>query len=147
MGIFDIVFQGLRDLGYFATATALQALEGAVTGLAASKHNNSPDYSSGQVTIPAANSTNTYAHGLGAVPATVRVKLINVIAEYGYAVGEVVYMASHSANNQNSFGVSSDATNVTIVTASTLYLVNKSTHGTFTPTSANWKIIVEAWKA
>lgn len=118
---------------------------------------NTPDYTSSSTAVPTAAGATTFAHGIGSTPTRVTVVLICVTTEGGYAVGDEIDISSVTrwydpANATHVIDICADATNVTIVTNGAFFstygldLANKSTGAAFTPTAANWNVIVRAWK-
>jgi hypothetical protein len=104
---------------------------------------------SGQIQL-VANSTVPWAHGLGAIPGLVTMSMVCTTPDGGYSVGDTVEYIPQILNGNGNFGtiIRKDATNVYLQTAGNMipwiYVKNSST--AFTPTMANWKIIVRAQK-
>jgi hypothetical protein len=66
---------------------------------------------SSNVTFPAAGTQASAAHGLGAVPSSVSVRMICTTAEYGYSIGDEIDITS-SYSQTTIRTVSVDATNI-----------------------------------
>jgi hypothetical protein len=107
-------------------------------------------FTSANQTITAAGSL-TIAHGLGAMPTLVQVRLKNTTAELGYSIGDEVVVNPHNTDaNSNSQGVSivPDATNLNIrygSSSTTFILIRKDTGTGANITNANWSAIFYAW--
>lgn len=87
--------------------------------------------------------TTTQAHGLGAFPDFVIAYFECLSAELGYGVGERVTTATSTIPT-----ASYDATNTyfSTVTATTVILLNKTTHVGANITAAKWKVVVTPYK-
>lgn len=132
-----------------ASATSLPSSESTKAYVDNKSNVGSARFTSSETTITA-SSTSTIAHGLGAVPKLVMLKIICKTAEYGYSIGDVLYMsmsADNRATNNAGSQVEIDATNVYVHYSSNqpFAVVNKSTFAVTSITPANWKVIVEAW--
>jgi len=91
------------------------------------------------------------AHGFAAVPELVQVRAICKTAEGNYSVGDVVILGNQGSDanstNQIGFSVIVNSTNV-LVRIGTLRFSNmfdRTTGTIFTPTTANWNLIIKAW--
>lgn len=107
-------------------------------------------YTSPNQTITAAGAL-TLAHGLGAMPTLVQLRLKCLTAELGYSIGDEIIANPTTDDGTTSRGISivPDATNVNVRFGSNanLYaLLNKGTGTRATITNANWALIVKAWK-
>lgn len=95
---------------------------------------------------PYDHTTHTVAHGLGGVPAFIKIHLICVTAELGYSINDVIPL-NYAINSTNAaFTVSADATNTYFAGASAPSITNRSTNGSGSITEANWKIVVTPYK-
>jgi hypothetical protein len=84
-------------------------------------------------------------HGLPKTPKIVWLRLKNLTAELGYAVGDEVELASSgSATNTASVSVASNKTQIKIVLAALPVIVNFSTQAQTAITAANWQLVVKA---
>ena len=105
-------------------------------------------FESAEQTITSAGSL-TLAHGLGVEPKLVSVILVCQTAEFGYSVGDKVFVPWQESYTLNS-GVSivGDATNLNIRYGSyvnVFIVVHKTTGAATGITVANWKAIFRAW--
>lgn len=90
----------------------------------------------------ALSTTNTQAHGLGAVPQILVGYLQNVTAELGYNSGDIVFYPFFHA-----LSFSADATNTYIVAgAAGVSIINRSTNALTAITNANWKVVCVPYK-
>jgi len=104
-------------------------------------------YDSGEQTITAAGLL-TLAHGLGAKPKVLEAVLVCKTAEYNYSVGDEVLTALDAASVSRGASCVWDATNINIrfgSSATTFYLLDKTTGAIQATTNANWKLIVRAY--
>ncbi len=107
-----------------------------------------PDFTSSEQTLTT-STTLSVAHSLGALPSLVSVRLKCKTADIGYSVDEELEVSDIQGSEDQKkmgFSVSSDTTNVHVITGSPLRIINKSTHNFGTITAGNWKWIVRAWK-
>lgn len=95
----------------------------------------------------------TVAHGLGAIPNDWRVKVRNLTAEHGYAIGDEIQfrfgdpIGNGAAASVGSISVRADATNVNLrygASATPLDGVNATTGAPVQLTNANWEVYIEA---
>lgn len=92
---------------------------------------------------PYANSTTTtQAHGLGVIPFYISFAMECLTSELGWTAGEVVRGNLAPVNGT----IQADATNVILVTQTSMNVVNKSTHIAAGITPANWKITLTPYK-
>lgn len=104
-------------------------------------------YTSANQTITAAG-TLTLAHGIGAMPALVQVRLKCTTAEFGYSIGDEVIFNSGDQNANRGCSIVPDATNLTIrygSAANTFNVNNKTTGASAAITNASWVAIFKAW--
>lgn len=87
----------------------------------------------------------TVAHGLGVVPATFMAHMKCVIAEQNYAVNDQCLAPYNDDTGATSICVMADATNLYFSSAPIPRLRNKSTGNVFSPTAANWRIVLKAF--
>jgi len=143
----------LRKLkGLFAAASQAEVDAGAVTGkfvspstLAGMTGNMStPDFVSTEQTV-AADTLLDVAHSLGAIPSLWQIVMRCTTAADGYAQNdEIVPHVSHSTGDQGvTFSV--DATNMTVVQASQILLLDQGTFNVAAATT-NYRWIMRAWK-
>jgi hypothetical protein len=103
------------------------------------------EYVSADQTIIAAQQL-TLAHGLGAMPEMVQLRLKCTTAEHGYSIGDELMI---SAGEQNAdIGISVVATSTSIVVrygATGINILDKDMGETFLITEASWVLIVRAW--
>lgn len=108
----------------------------------------SREYVSPEITIVAAGAT-TLTHGLGAKPTKFSVQAICKVADGGYGVGDVVEIA-YLGDGGGPYGVAVYQDNDTEVKlkianrAQPLFVVDNSTGGYLTLTTASWRLIVRA---
>lgn len=108
-------------------------------------------YTSSDQTITAAGSL-TLAHGLGAAPTLIQLRLKCTTGEHGYSINDEVIINPHE---QDPAGTSSrgvaivvDATNLNLrfgSTAGTFGLLHKTTGVGAVITNGSWALIVKAW--
>jgi hypothetical protein len=146
----DLVVIGDSAAGDAAKTTTISNL--ASTILASAPF--SAKFTSSAQAMPAAGSTLTVAHGLGAVPFGYQVYLQCVTAENGWSVGDTVQIAQGTngvSGTSNSLDqiFYADATNIHVLlsaNAGSQYVwMNKSTGATVGLTIANWNILIKAW--
>ena len=100
---------------------------------------------SGELTIAGGASITTWAHGLGAQPKSVQLFGVCQSADGNYSAGDVLLVTEFQLYG----AVEVDATNVvyrTNVGSGSAYgrMVNHdSAYAAFTPTEANWKLIIQ----
>jgi hypothetical protein len=109
------------------------------------------EYLSGNQTITAGGSL-TLAHGFGTKPKFYRAFLKCLTAQYGYAIGDEVEIAtSNTTTGASSLGINivGDATNINVRYGSFagVFFLNNYTTGTVTAviTPANWALNIHAW--
>lgn len=97
-------------------------------------------------TITAAGAL-TIAHGLGRTPVLVQGFLKCTTATTGYSIGDITPTTMDSANNMGAV-LTWDSTNINIrfgSSASTFYVLNKSTGASAAQVNANWSFFVRVW--
>jgi hypothetical protein len=109
-----------------------------------------PDYTSSGFTLTR-DYRGTFAHGLGATPSLITMRLRCVTAQFNFSVNDVVYIYSggFDPTSGQAFQFTADTTNIYLGTYWT-YLRNKTT-GTGNAawveiTYANWQATIVAWK-
>ena len=109
-------------------------------------------FTSAEQTITAAGLL-TIPHGLGASPSLIQLRAICKTAELNYSVDDevVVNPAGNdiSGTSNRGFSIVLDATNLNIRigdAVSSFTILDKTTGAAGSPTNANWKLIVRAWK-
>lgn len=105
-------------------------------------------YTSADTAI-SASATTAFTHGLGVIPKIVRVYLVCQTNEAGYIAGDVIEAGGFDGgtSNANGYTVQLDATNVSLIVASSpLLVIGKATHARVSLTLANWKWRVIAYK-
>ena len=109
-----------------------------------------PDYTSSGFTLTQ-NYRGTFAHGLGATPSLIVMRLRCVTAQFNFSVNDVVYFYSGGYDNGTgqAFQFAADTTNIYLGTYWT-YVRNKTTGVDSTAwvqiTYANWEATIVAWK-
>ena len=88
-----------------------------------------------------ANTIQTLAHGLGAMPTVVQVSLVCVTTDQGWAVDDEIYEWLGSAT-ADGIVVGIDATNITVIPMTNIYIANKTTASATVIVLAKWKIRV-----
>lgn len=106
-------------------------------------------FTSAQQAITAAGSL-TIAHGLGVSPTNLAAILHNTTAEFGYSIGDEVFVnvGMHDFANSRGLSVVRDSTNLNVrfgSTASSLTVLHKTTGVGNAITNANWTIIFLAF--
>jgi hypothetical protein len=107
-------------------------------------------YTSSPVALPGAASVATFAHGLGAIPSSIRVRLVqtNASAQNGYAQNEEVAAESivEAGNSVVAFAISADATNITVAQRNNanLRIIPKTGGDHADMTEGNWNLKVYA---
>lgn len=89
-------------------------------------------------------STLTVAHGLGAKPTNIRVTMVCVTADLGYAVGDEIDVPFLVTNVAYGAIASAGASNITIRTAANGILLMNASWAFAQATSASWRYIVRA---
>src|SRR3990167_6680754 len=113
-------------------------------------HSLTTMFASAEQTITAAGLL-TVAHGLGGAPSLVKMYAICKVAEFNWAVGQVVEVTSFASDITSSYGLSwyADSTYIYIrfgsTATNTLLGHNRDTGTVQTLTNANWKLIIKAW--
>lgn len=131
-------------------ATGYPAADGSqITGITAT--NLPTGFTSSNQTITSAGLL-TLAHGLGASPELIQLRLKCLTAEFNYSIGDEVIINNNENDNgtTTNTGVSVvvDATNLVIRFGSNanVYIVqNKTTGAAAFLTNANWALIAKAW--
>lgn len=97
-------------------------------------------------TLATVSSVTTVAHGLGARPTMVILKLECTSADNGFSVGdEIEYQNSDSPGNYATY-VTNDATNIKILQYNAVRAMHKSTVGAFfSPAAAQWRWKLYVW--
>ena len=108
-----------------------------------------PGYTSAETTV-AADTAQTFAHSLGAVPSLVRVVLRCKTDDQGYSSSnseevDATTLTKGGSSEDSGIIVSADATNITVTTGVNIRILNKSTFNDGAITEARWKWIVRAW--
>lgn len=89
------------------------------------------------------------AHGLGAVPSLVRVHLICLSSDQGYATNDVIPMAGTATTSSDcGYSVAVDGTNIYLSTGNNgnPRVTNKASGSNGNITAANWKLIITPYK-
>jgi|GEM_PF-4017443 len=96
--------------------------------------------------IPAAATTTTFAHGLGAVPFNWDAFLVCVTPDSGYAAGAIVKFSQNGQQNTG-LNLSADATNITVYAANSgIYITLPGAgYATTAITNGSWNIVIKAW--
>ncbi|MBE1208442.1 hypothetical protein [Aminobacter carboxidus] len=121
---------------------------------------NATDYQKNGVAIPfgrgfvsadqaviVGNNLITVAHGLGVAPTTFMAYMKCVIAEQNYSINDQVLAPYNDDNGFLSVCVMADATNLYFSSNPAPRMRNKTTGAVFTPTAANWRIVLKAFAA
>lgn len=108
----------------------------------------SKEYLSGNQTITAGGSL-TLPHGLGVAPKLMQCWLYCNTAEFGYSIGETVWINNSDftdGGTQQGVSASPDATNLNVrFGASGMFMMNKGTGAVTLMTTASWRAIFRAW--
>lgn len=105
-----------------------------------------PNFTSSEQTVTA-DTVLSVAHGLGAKPSLVQVALICKTADLGYSVDDEVLAGGNTSDaSDTGITIALDTTNVVIVQASSVPLVNQSTLNRASITVGRWRWVVRAWK-
>ncbi|MGE0653433.1 MAG: hypothetical protein AB7P12_17075, partial [Alphaproteobacteria bacterium] len=87
------------------------------------------------------------AHGLGAIPRNVRLVLRCKTTDQGYAVGDEINLSDISTGDRTACIVGSNATNVFYALGvGDIEVVPKTGGATAAIDSADWRVVVRAWK-
>lgn len=105
-----------------------------------------PTFLSAETAIPATNTALNFAHGLGVVPASYRIRLRCKTAELGYSIGDEVQLSTNSDGDAaRASGSWANATNIGYINSqSTPFVYNRSSNVMAAVTAANWKLVVSA---
>lgn len=110
-------------------------------------------FTSSALAVPAAGSSATVAHGLGAAPFTQNAMLQCAVSELGYTVGDKVSVPGVVNRNAGlPVGLqliidNGDTTNIRyLVGSSGIELPNKATGTTSAITLSSWRVIITAWR-
>lgn len=99
-----------------------------------------------------AGSVTTQTHDLGTEPIYVKVILECLTAEFGYSIGDRVYVnaaitGDQSSNQERNLAIVISATSVTLILgAGGHYVINKSNGNISLITPANWKVLAYPYK-
>lgn len=94
----------------------------------------------------------TLAHGLGVIPKLVGLHLKCLTAEYGYAIGDELFVnvgAGKVKTDEVAMSIVPDATNLNIRFPNDVTVFSSCNKATGVPerlTNANWELHVRAWK-
>lgn len=135
-----------------ASNTAISATDSVLVALGKlqAQFNNLPftaSYTSTQQSI-VLGGTLTLAHGLPRAPQLLEARLVCVIAQYGYAVGEEVAAnpGISSVNASSGWALIPTATEIEVkIGSAATVVIRKDTGGALAITPANWKLVVRAW--
>jgi hypothetical protein len=87
----------------------------------------------------------TITHGLPKIPKNVWLRVKNITAELGYAVGDEVNIASGgAASAAGSASVAVNITEIKVVLAALPVIVDFGTQAQTAITAANWQLVVKA---
>lgn len=106
------------------------------------------EYVSAEQTISNAG-TGTLAHGLGAIPKLVQIRLVCKTAELGYSIGDEIVWGTFFQAQDRGLTVAVDATNIVYryaAQATPFSYLNKTTGASSALTNGNWRVVVRAWK-
>lgn len=103
-----------------------------------------------QLTInPVDVNTHNIAHGLGVIPQIFDIRLVNLVTELGYSVGDNVIIGGNGAINGSAnaaYTVSADGTNIYYSGAVAPSITNKSAASSSLITLSNWKLVITPYK-
>jgi len=106
---------------------------------------STPDFESAEQTV-AFDTLLDVAHSLGVIPGLWQIVMRCTTADSGYAQNdEAITHFSHSTGDQG-FTFSVDATNMTVVQASSIGVIDQSTLNNAGITVTSWRWIMRAWK-
>ena len=101
----------------------------------------SKSFESPEQAIPSAGTDVIVAHGLGVAPKLVQMKLRCVVAEFGYDIGDEIYMTSFDNSGLGTLAVWSNATNVGYrCSSNNQRIAKRDANSQFTP-GTNWRIV------
>jgi hypothetical protein len=105
----------------------------------------SPSFISSEQTVATDTALNV-AHGLGAKPTEYTITLICKTADANYSVGDEI-MVNNTSHNGSDQGYTSccDTTNVSIIQANEIQVINKTGFDKSGITVGSWRWIVRAW--
>lgn len=98
------------------------------------------------------NAVDTIAHGLGAIPEVIDVYIVCQTAEFGWSIGDFIYVNFPNISNDTSppdttsnFNAGADVTNAYIkIGADNLVYFNRGTGALVVLTPVNWKYVIKA---
>lgn len=98
-------------------------------------------------TCPAATSSTTVAHGLGALPSIISVYMTCNVADVGYAVGDNISISNISTSGSGVYGhsIQFDATNITMRTANSGMVLVGGANTLETITESRWTVTVKCY--
>ncbi|MEJ8308617.1 hypothetical protein [Agrobacterium larrymoorei] len=103
-------------------------------------------FTSGQQTY-ANSSVVSVGHGLGGTPRRVRAKIVCVIAEGGYSIGDEVHLSTYwgyTGSAVRGCVVSANSTSVSFTVYAAILIAVRSGTTDVTLTPANWRVVLEA---
>lgn len=121
------------------TATAPEWAAAAAAGVFTSEYVSSD-------TLVSANSSNTFAHGLGASPKIVIIEAVCQSGDSGYSANDVLQLSLNPQNGANAgLGVLKDSTNVKLKVASAVYAMLENASNGASLDLTKWKFRVRAY--
>jgi hypothetical protein len=103
-------------------------------------------FTSSAISITSASQTDSQAHSLGARPVLMQGMYVCTSAIQGYSVGDAIYFQHSDSPGYGAITISADATNVYVTQiGGGPRISNKSSAALFSPTSANFNIVLRAW--
>lgn len=131
-------------LRYDATTARWRRAQEVTTGLF------TEEFVSAEQTITSGGSL-SLSHGLTGKPKVIQPILVNQNFDLGYSPGDEVYLSAHPSdrNNNQGHGIVRTATTLEVrfgANPSVYSIANKSTGALSDITSADWKLVVQAWR-
>lgn len=148
LGLGDLATQNRADIGQNQATwdAGTNTTESAITAAKLAGVFDSRRFTSSQFT-PSSGTVSTQAHGLGAMPRHITVRAICTTAEFGFSVGDVLFLSPTTDGLDGGYGYNITATTTNIraqFTGSDLTKVPAKNGTRESLTYGNWAVVIEA---